>query len=79
MKIEVKELYCFTKNEFIEELERISPDCISPIIAIRQVVKKAIEKYCIDYCTDNDNPFSNDDFKEVSNRIYYEILDNELS
>ena len=78
---EGKELYFYAKNRFLNELERISPTCISPIIAIRQVVKKAIDQYIIDYCsrdTKAENIFSGDDFREVSNKINEEIMNNEL-
>jgi hypothetical protein len=75
---EQKKLYFFTKNHFSEQLERISPTCISPMIAVRQVVKKAIYQYINDYCTKDTNPeaiFSQDDFLQVSNKIYNEIME----
>lgn len=78
MKAEQRELYVFTKDHFENELSRISPNCVSPIIATRQVVKRAIDKYCKDYCTNNENPFSDEDFQAVSNQICDEIMDNTL-
>ena len=81
MSVEARELYLHTKNFYIEELKKISPECISPIIIIRQIVKKAIDKYIIDYCTKETNPkdiFSQDDFKQVSDKLYEEIMNNEL-
>ena len=74
MQAEQKELYFFTKDHFQEGLKRISPTCVSPLIAVRQTVKKAIDKYCFDYCTNNESPFSQEDFQAVSNKIYNEIM-----
>jgi hypothetical protein len=81
MKEEQKELYFFTKSQFEEELKRISPTCVSPIIAVRQVVKKAIYKYINDHCTKDTNPediFSNEDFYAVSDKICDEIIEGNL-
>mgnify|MGYP000959962374 FL=1 len=78
MKAEQKELYFYTKDHYEEQLKRISPECVAPLIAVRQVVKKAIEQYCIDYCTNNEDPFSQEDFHAVSNKIYNEIMDQEV-
>ncbi len=78
MKAEQKELYFYTKDHYIEQLKRISPECVAPLIAVRKVVKKAIEKYCIDYCTNNEDPFSQEDFHAVSNKIYNEIMGQEV-
>jgi hypothetical protein len=81
MLAEQKELYNHTKNKFIEELQRISPSCVSPLIATRQVVKKAIYQYVNDYCsagTKAENIFSKEDFQAVSKKIYNEIMKGEL-
>lgn len=78
MKAEQKELYFYTKDHYIEQLKRISPECVAPLIAVRKVVKKAIDKYCIDYCTNKENPFSPEDFQAVSNKICDEILNREV-
>jgi len=78
MLAEQKELYFHTKNHFKKELKKISPECISPLIAVRQIVKKAIEKYINDYCTKDAQVFSEEDFQEVSNRLYNEIINGEL-
>jgi hypothetical protein len=78
MLAEQKELYNYTKDHFENDLKLIWPTCCSPIIAIRQVVKKAIEKYIIDYCDKDTNPleiFSENDFQEVSNKIYNELME----
>jgi len=78
---EAKELYSYTKNQFIEELEKISPDSVSVIIAVRQIVKKAIDKYILDYCSKGINPesiFSGEDFQEVSWKIHDEIMNGGL-
>lgn len=40
MLAEQKELYSHTKNVFEDELNRISPNCVSPIIVIRKIVKR---------------------------------------
>lgn len=56
MLAEQKELYFHIKSVYRNELKSISPTCVSPIIAVRQVVKKAIDKYINDYCTKNTNP-----------------------
>jgi hypothetical protein len=77
MKEESKELYFYTIDRFKEELKKISPSCISPIIAIRQVVKKAIDQYIKEYCEKNCNPlkvFSEKNFQEVCNKIYKEKM-----
>lgn len=81
MLAEQKELYNYTKNHFAEELSRISPECVSPLISVRKVVKKAIYKYVKDYCTYCTNPediFSQEDFSEVSNKIHQEIMDGDI-
>jgi len=80
-KEEQKELYFFTKDHFKEDLKRISPTCVAPLIAVRQVVKKAIYKYVADYCSPNADPieiFSNEDFYAVSKKICNEIMEGEL-
>jgi len=81
MLAEQKELYNHTKNMFMSKLRRISPDCISPMIATRQVVKIAIYSYVNDYCsigTDPESIFSKEDFQAVSNKICDEIMKGEL-
>lgn len=78
MLAEQKELYFHTKNIFENELKQVSADCVSPIIAVRQIVRKAIERYCVDYCTNEESPFSEEDFKEVSKKLYNEIMNDEL-
>lgn len=75
MTAEQKELYFYTKSQFETELSRISKDCSSPIIAVRQVVNKAIKQYKHDYCNINDNPFTPEDFTIVSNKFYLEIME----
>jgi len=74
MTIEERELYLYTKDHFEKELSKISPDCVSPIIAVRQVVKKAIDQYNFDYCGKGQNCFSPDNFQNVSNAIRDEIV-----
>jgi len=81
MKDKQKELYNYTKGKFEGELKKISPDCVSPIIAVRQVVKKAIARYIKDNCSIGVKPidvFSHEDFQDVSNKICNEIMNNEL-
>jgi hypothetical protein len=81
MLSEQKELYFYTKDKFNEELNRISLNCISPIIATRQIVKKAIDLYIKDYCnakTQAENIFSEEDFQAVSKKIRDEIMKGEL-
>jgi hypothetical protein len=81
MQAEAKELYVYTKDQFINELKRISPECISPLIVVRRIVKKAIDKYIIDYCSKGTNPediFSQEDFQEVSKKLYEEVMNNTL-
>jgi len=78
---EQKELYFFTKSKFEGELKKISPTCVSPIIATRQVIKKAISRYIKEHCSVGVKPievFSHEDFQEVSNKICSEIMNNEL-
>lgn len=78
MKAEQDELYFYTKEHFKEELSKVSHTCISPQIAVRQIVKEAIYKYVGEYCHKKINPediFSNEDFVTVSQRIYDEIVE----
>lgn len=78
MKEEQKELYNYTKDHYEKELNRISPTCVSPIIAVRQIVKKAIYQYVANYCEKDINPetvFSQDDFSQVSDKIYNDIME----
>ena len=75
---EQKELYFFTKDHFKENLKRIRPTCVAPLIAVRQVVKKAIYKYIADYCSKDVDPydvFTEEDFQEVSKKICDEIME----
>ena len=81
MKDKQKELYNYTKGKFEGDLKKISTDCVSPIIAVRQVVKKAIARYIKDHCSIEVKPinvFSHEDFQEVSNKICNKIMNNEL-
>lgn len=78
MKAEQRELYVYTKDHFIEELKVISPSCVAPLIATRQVVKMAIESYCKNYCTNGVDVFSQEDFLETSKKIFNEIMSNNL-
>jgi len=76
MKAEQRELYVYTKDHFIEQLEKISPDCVSPLICVRKIVRTAIYQYVNDYCTKDTNAediFSQDDFLSVSDIICNEI------
>lgn len=80
MKAEQQELYNFVKNQCSEELSRIKPESCSPIIAIRVVVKHAIDKYLKQYCSLDIKPedvFSSEDFQAVSNRLYTDITGND--
>lgn len=74
MKEEQKELYDYVSDHFESEIKSISKTCVSPLICIKKVVKKGIEKYSKDYCTNNKSPFSNEDFLTVSKRIYDELM-----
>jgi hypothetical protein len=73
MQAEQKELYIYTTDHYAKDLNKINPECISLIIAVRQTVKKAIESYIKNYCTDD--PFTTEDFKTVSQKIRDEIMD----
>lgn len=81
MKAEQKELYFYAKDHFADKLNRIKPECVSPIIAVRQTVKTAMEQYIKEYCTNCtkiEDIFSEDDFQTVCNKIHYEIMKGEL-
>jgi len=81
MEAEQKELYYYVKDHFEEELKRISPSCVSPIIATRQVVGMAIEKYIKNYCGSEEvayEIFSQEDFQAVSHKIRDEIMEGSL-
>jgi len=69
-----KELYIFTVDHFEDRLNNISPTCVSPLCAIRHVVREAIYKYMEDYCCGEDpiNVFSQEDFEIVARRILSE-------
>jgi hypothetical protein len=76
MKAEARELYVFTKDHFKDDLSRISKDCVAPLMAVRQVVKKAMTKYIEDYCGTGakfEDVFSEEDFQEVSKKIVDEL------
>mgnify|MGYP007112084845 CR=1 FL=1 len=75
MQAEQKELYVYTTDHYAENLNRISPECVAPLIAVRQTVKMAIESYIKNYCTDD--PFTQNDFQTVSNKIHEEIMKGE--
>jgi len=75
MREEAKELYFYTKGQFEEELNKITPFAASVIIAVRQVVKNAMFRYIEEYCSNGDNPFSEEDFQEVSWIIHNEITE----
>jgi len=62
---EQKELYNYTKNNFMQDLKRISPTCI------------LIEDYC-STGTKATDIFSNENFHAVSEKICNEIIDGEL-
>ena len=74
MTIEERELYCYVTctEPFMTQINNVSMSCVSPLIAIRKIVKKAIEKYHKDYCTSGDECFSHEDFIKVSDKIYFE-------
>jgi len=81
MLSEQKELYFYTKDKFQKELSCISPNCVSPIIAVRQIVKIVIDSYIKNYCNEKtipENIFSKDDFQAVSKKIRDEIMKGEL-
>lgn len=80
MKAEARELYVYTKDQFQEELSALN-ECGKSIIGIRQVVNKAMRKYVIDHCSNGtkfEDIFSTEDFKEVSNKIYEDMVNSEL-
>ena len=77
MKAEARELYVFTTDHFEKDIQRIKPDCVAPLMAVRQTVNKAMDKYIKDYCeagSKKEDIFSQEDFLEVSNKIYDEII-----
>ena len=78
MKAEQKELYNFTKDHFEKELKDISPTCVSPLICAKKLIKKSIEQYTNNYGSKNDEIFSNEDFLEVSKKLYNEIIEGTL-
>ena len=55
MLTEQRELYLYTKDHFSEQLNRITPTCVSPIIAVRKTVKKAIYQYVAEHCSHDKN------------------------
>ena len=42
---QAKEFFAFTMQHYGDEIRRISLSCISPIIAIRQVLRRALEDF----------------------------------
>ena len=74
MTIEARELYCYVTvtEPFVTQINNVNMNSVSPLITIRKIVKKAIEKYHRDYCTSGDECFSHEDFIKVSDKIYFE-------
>lgn len=75
---EAQELAVHIKDSSLEEVKRICPTLAEPIITIRGIVKRSIDKYVIDYCTGGESPFSETDFQQVSEKICEEVKNNEL-
>lgn len=78
MRLGEQELYAFTKKHFLEELKRIRPECVSPIIAIRRVVRTAIYKYSKDNGSVVEELVSEATFQKTSNLIHSEIMNGTL-
>lgn len=74
MTPEARELYTYVTSvePFATHIKRVNMDCVSPMIAIRQITRKAIEQYHKDYCSLDANVFSEKDFTKVTDRIYNE-------
>lgn len=74
MTTEARELYCYVigTEPFMTEIDKVNMQSVAPLITIRQIVRRAIEKYYKDYCTPGVECFSSEDFQEVANKIYYE-------
>lgn len=89
---EGKELYFYTKDHFSSELSSTAAEIASypaeeskemastlaHIVNIRGLVKRSIDKYVIDYCTNSETPFSEEDFQQVSEKICQEVQNNDL-
>ena len=79
MTAEARELYVYTTNHFEKEINKISPNSVAPMIAIRQTVKKAMQKYVTEYCSIDsklEDVFSENDFAQVCEQIYNDITNN---
>lgn len=74
MTTEARELYCYVTGTepFMTQINNVNMNSVAPLITIRQIVRKAIEKYHKDYCTPGDECFSHEDFIKVSDKIYFE-------
>ena len=73
-----KELAYHIKDSSIEEVKRVCPTMAEPIVTIRQIVKRSIDQYVKDYCTNGESPFLGADFQQVSEKICEEVKNNEL-
>jgi hypothetical protein len=67
-------LYSYTKTDYNETLEQISPTCVSPLIEIRKVVKSAMYQFCENNGKSVEEEFSHNDFRAVCNKIYNEKI-----
>lgn len=74
MTAEAKELYNYimSKDEIKESLELNASDK-RILYEVRAVVDAASVKYRIEYCTNNENPFTLNDRQEVTKKIVREI------
>lgn len=74
MTAEARELYSYVTSvePFATQIEKVSMDCVSPMMVIRQITRNAMEQYNKDYCAAYAELFTSNDFKEVTERIYNE-------
>ena len=80
MKAEARELYVYTIDHYEKDIQRIRTGCAAPLPEVRRVVKKAMDKYILDYCgteTEVEDIFSQEDFEEVSQEIFSELKEEE--
>lgn len=74
MTAEARELYSYVTSvePFATQIKNVNMDCVSPMMVIRQITRKAMEQYNKDYCTAYAELFTSKDFKDVTEKIYNE-------
>lgn len=78
MTMEARELYVYTVDHFADDIKQIRPTCVAPLVAVRQVVQRAMIICLKEYCSyignlEDNTVFSEGDYQAVSNKICEEL------